>query len=214
MIPDYLSKLNVILDHLGFCNSYYQKDLCLLLFCCIHNNHILTILLASYCLDDVAMHKDLEIGESEHEDLHCEKLSTRASGRKQSKLPEVDIKPFDSPQLEPNNKDTHGQGKDQATSLISAKANRTTPQAESRDIAAANGPLDDSYLKDKGFCDCGETPGLELSLKRLSGVEDGRSAANEDCNVLRHSDFSAFSKYSFNFKAVVEFTFSFWNIIT
>ncbi|KAL5765935.1 hypothetical protein ACOSP7_016552 [Xanthoceras sorbifolium] len=153
-------------------------------------------------LDDVAMGKDLEIGMSKTTDLQreCqhEKLPTHQTSKRQSKFPEVDSKPFNSEQLECDNENKHGKWRDQVPNTIGAKANAnpTNPQAESRDFDAPNIPSDISRVKDKASCDSGDMPSLELTLKRLRGAEDDRSAANDDCNVLRHSGFSAFSKYN------------------
>ncbi|KAI9194569.1 hypothetical protein LWI28_007199 [Acer negundo] len=147
-------------------------------------------------LDDVAMGKDLEIGVSETADLQHEKLPTHQTSKRQSILPEVDSKPFKSGQLESEKENKRGKWRDQVPNTISAHANCTNPQAESRDFDAPNGPSDITCVKDKAGCGCGEMPSLELTLKRLRGAEEDRSAANDDCNVLRHSDFSAFSKYN------------------
>ncbi|KAK3206122.1 hypothetical protein Dsin_020168 [Dipteronia sinensis] len=147
-------------------------------------------------LDDVAMGKDLEIGVSETADLQHEKLPTHQTSIRQSILPEVDSKPFKSGQLESEKENKRGKWRDQVPNTISAHANCTNPQAESRDFNAPNGPSDITRVKDKAGCGCGEMPSLELTLKRLRGAEDDRSAAIDDCNVLRHSDFSAFSKYN------------------
>ncbi|KAK9186039.1 hypothetical protein WN943_026400 [Citrus x changshan-huyou] len=142
--------------------------------------------------DGVAMHKGLEMQVSENADLKCdcqhEKKSTQQTSKKKIKLPEVDSKPFDNKQLEVDNENICGKRRDQATSTSSANANHANPHAEIRDFDTPSGPSDISRVK--------ETPCLELTLKRMQGVEDDQSAANEDCNVLRHSIFSAFSKYN------------------
>lgn len=140
----------------------------------------------------------MEIQVSENADLKCdcqhEKISTQKTSKKKIKLPEVDSKPFDNRQRELDNENICGKRRDQATSTLSANANHANPHAEIRDFDTPSGPSDISRVK--------ETPCLELTLKRMRGVEDDRSAANEDCNVLRHSNFSAFSKYDFNLKAL------------
>ncbi|XP_031251555.1 two-component response regulator-like PRR37 isoform X2 [Pistacia vera] len=138
--------------------------------------------------DDIAMGKDLEIGVSEDP----EKLFTNQTRKRHSKLSEVDNRPFDNEQLQRDNESARGKWRDQAAGVISTNA--TNPLAEGSNFDAINGPSDISRVKVSS--DCGEMPSLELTLKRLRGVEVGRSAANDDCNVLRHSDFSAFSKYN------------------
>ncbi|KAH9700953.1 Two-component response regulator-like PRR37 [Citrus sinensis] len=147
--------------------------------------------------DGIAMHKGLEMQVSENADLKCdcqhEKKSTQQTSKKKIKLPEVDSKPFDNKQLEVDNENICGKRRDQATSTSSANANHANPHAEIRDFDTPSGPSDISHVK--------ETPCLELTLKRMRGVEDDQSAANEDCNVLRHSNFSAFSKPLFSFQS-------------
>ncbi|KAJ0021722.1 hypothetical protein Pint_32263 [Pistacia integerrima] len=145
--------------------------------------------------DDIAMGKDLEIGVSEDP----EKLFTNQTRKRHSKLSEVDNRPFDNGQLQLDNESARGKWRDQAAGVISTNA--TNPLAEGSNFDAINGPSDISRVKVSG--DCGEMPSLELTLKRLRGVEVGRSAANDDCNVLRHSDFSAFSKYDINLNALI-----------
>lgn len=50
-------------------------------------------------------------------------------------------------------------------------------------------------VKNKAINDTEEMPSLELSLKRLRGVKTG-TAIQDDRNVLRRSDSSAFSRYN------------------
>lgn len=70
-----------------------------------------------------------------------------------------------------------------------ANANCSTePQTEERVFGTLNGVSDITHVK--GKCESGDCSPLELSLKRLRGAGE----AVNDCNVLRHSDLSAFSK--------------------
>lgn len=133
------------------------------------------------------MGKNLEVGVSGNE-----KIPTHQSSKRQNKLSEVDSKP--SEQLECNNEAKRGKWRDQVPNSGSAYA----PQGESREFDAPNGPSELSRAKDKALSDGGEMPSLGLTLKRLREAEDDRIAANDDCNVLRHSDSSAFSKYGIN----------------
>ncbi|XWS71767.1 hypothetical protein CRYUN_Cryun03dG0166900 [Craigia yunnanensis] len=78
----------------------------------------------------------------------------------------------------------------------------THRQASSRmdclkqNVMVDSGPSDIPQVKDGASHGSGEIPSLELTLKRLQGAADSQNAANDEHNVLRHSDSSAFSKYS------------------
>lgn len=55
-----------------------------------------------------------------------------------------------------------------------------------------------SDTKNKAVIDSNETPTLELSLKRLRGVKEAGKTVQDDRNVLRRSNSSAFSRYRIN----------------
>ncbi|XWS53220.1 hypothetical protein CRYUN_Cryun11dG0139200 [Craigia yunnanensis] len=77
------------------------------------------------------------------------------------------------------------------------RENLHTHQATINQLPEAEcGPSDVPQVKDRASHGSGEIPSLKLTLKRLQGAADGRNAANDEHNVLRHSDLSAFSKYS------------------
>lgn len=136
--------------------------------------------------DDVATGKDLEIGVSSNLGIQCEyqqkKLAIPLTSKKQNKLPEVDSKPFDKGQLD------HCIEKISSGGIV----NCTKPHYEGRIFDIPNDISDISQIR--ASCDSGELPSLELTLKRSKGSGDVRNAVNDDCNVLRHSDLSAFSK--------------------
>ncbi|CAN6471042.1 unnamed protein product [Victoria cruziana] len=78
-------------------------------------------------------------------------------------------------------------------------------QAANLDVATADGintemettvTTDDVPIAEKTFSDSKDLPFLQLSLKRLRSTVDGRVEANDERNVLRHSGFSAFSRYN------------------
>lgn len=52
-----------------------------------------------------------------------------------------------------------------------------------------------SDIENKGTNNDEELPSLELSLKRLRGVKDAGITIQDERNVLRRSDLSAFSRY-------------------
>lgn len=144
------------------------------------------------------MGKDLEIGMSRNQDLQCalqcENLSLYPMSKRHNKLSEVDSKPHENGQLEYNRENISNKLRDQAPKTISTNASGVNSNAEIKKFDASKGPSDISQLKEKACCDSGELPSLELTLKRLIAVRDGGNAANDDRNVLRHSDLSAFSK--------------------
>lgn len=123
----------------------------------------------------------MEIGVSRNPDLQCEyqqKKSLPLTSKMKSKLPEVDSQ---QEQL-----DHYGENGNSC-----ANVNCTKPP-EGRIFGTPNGISDQSQIK--GNSDTGELPSLELTLKRLRGAGDVGNAALDECNVLRHSDMSAFSK--------------------
>ena len=63
------------------------------------------------------------------------------------------------------------------------------------EFEASNRRAKPSDIEIKGINDNEELPSLELSLKRLRGVKDAGIAIQDERNVLRRSDLSAFSRY-------------------
>lgn len=96
-------------------------------------------------------------------------------------------KPFDRGWFE--HQDENITGKDRTPDLIT-----TLQQAECRASDAPGGPSDVPQLKDGACHGSEEKLSFELTLKRWQGASDGRNAANDGHNVLRHSDSSAFLK--------------------
>ncbi|EXC33207.1 Two-component response regulator-like protein [Morus notabilis] len=128
--------------------------------------------------------KDVEVGVNGKPDLQCEyqqKLSFPSTSKRQNKLPEVDSQ---QREVDHNGENLYS----------SPNVNCNKPQCEGRIFGTPSGTSDG--LQIKGNSDSGELPSLELTLKRLRGSGDVGSATLDDCNVLRHSDLSAFSKYN------------------
>ncbi|KAB2028472.1 hypothetical protein ES319_D05G101200v1 [Gossypium barbadense] len=134
---------------------------------------------------DATEGKDLEVRvESNHEwqcGNQCENSPTH--------LAEAASKPFDRGWFE--HQDENITGNDRTPDIIT-----TLQQAECRASDAPGGPSDVPQLKDGACHGSEEKLSFELTLKRWQGASDGRNAANDGHNVLRHSDSSAFSKYS------------------
>lgn len=133
--------------------------------------------------NNVAVGKDVEVGVNGKPDLQCEyqqkKLSFPLTSKRQNKLPEVDSQ---QGEVDHNSENLYS----------SPNVNCNKPKCEGRIFGTPSGTSDG--LQIKGNSDSGELPSLELTLKRLRGSGDVGSAALDDCNVLRHSDLSAFSK--------------------
>uniref|UniRef100_A0A2C9W0D2 CCT domain-containing protein n=1 Tax=Manihot esculenta TaxID=3983 RepID=A0A2C9W0D2_MANES len=136
--------------------------------------------------DDITMGKDLEIGVSGNPDVQS---------KMQSIIAEMDTKPLENGKLELNNENICTKLRDQTPKTASADANSISPHVERKKNGGSSGP-DILQLKDKSRCESGELPSLELTLTRRKGVRDDGNAVNDDRNVLRHSDLSAFSKYN------------------
>ena len=96
----------------------------------------------------------------------CENLHTHQASINQ--LPEAECKQFDSGQLEQQNENITGKGR--TPNIIILISNCINKQAKSINFDAPGGPSD------------------------VPQVKDSRNAANDEHNVLRHSDSSAFSK--------------------
>ncbi|KAF2300476.1 hypothetical protein GH714_013749 [Hevea brasiliensis] len=97
--------------------------------------------------------------------------------------------------LEHNKKNICTKLRDGTRKTAGADTNSVNQHVENKKIGGSNGP-DVLQLKDKSCCDSGELRSLQLALEGLKRVRDSGNAVNDDCNVLRHSDLSAFSKYN------------------
>ncbi|KAK7404649.1 hypothetical protein VNO78_05604 [Psophocarpus tetragonolobus] len=153
-------------------------------------------------LDDVAMGKDLAMGISSNMQLEhpLEELFSDPMGKGANKMSDVDDMQInkghnngcEKGQLEYND-DKIRALENQAMNIIDV-TDSNSPQAESRDLNTPNGFS--GFSQTKANCCPKEHPSLELTLKRLGEVRDAKNATGEECNVLRHSDQSAFSKYN------------------
>ncbi|CAJ1979378.1 unnamed protein product [Sphenostylis stenocarpa] len=153
-------------------------------------------------LDDVAMGKDLAVGISLNMQLEhpLERLSGHPTGKGANKMSDVDNMQIvkgqnnvcEKVQLEYNVDKTRTQ-ENQPMNVIDV-TDSNSPQTESRYLNTPNGFSGFSLTKEN--CCAKEHPSLELTLKRLGEVRDAKNVTGEECNVLRHSDQSAFSKYN------------------
>ncbi|XP_059660661.1 two-component response regulator-like PRR37 [Cornus florida] len=148
-------------------------------------------------LDNVAMGKDLEIGISRDPDsqLEYQHKFSQPGSKSREKLSDLDSKQLKKEQLEIRSDNICGKLSDNAANLISSVGSCIY-----RAIDAPSGFSDTSQIKDKAGSDSRELPSLELTLDRLRGVDVGTSV-HDNNNILRHSNLSAFSKYSTTFSA-------------
>ncbi|XP_050381254.1 two-component response regulator-like APRR7 [Argentina anserina] len=172
-------------------------------------NHLLTATAARECQqqkeehDNFGMGKDLEIGMSSKRDIQHELASefpTKLVGPRQNNLLKIGTSKYD----EQINKAKHdlncenpsGNLKYDGATITGDVTNPSDPQLESTKFEASsrhNKALDVSNTPNN---DGGELPSLELSLKRLRGVKGTETTVQDDRNVLRRSDSSAFSRYN------------------
>ncbi|KAJ4836592.1 hypothetical protein Tsubulata_043494 [Turnera subulata] len=141
----------------------------------------------------------LEIGALKNADMQggyqCDNLGSQSTSKRQRKLSQGDSKPLENGLLKHSSENISTVLRDPIPKAISSTANSINPHVESKTSEACNSP-DISQVKDREHCNSGELPSLELTLKWLRGVGDGGNVANDDRNVIRHSDLSAFSKYN------------------
>ncbi|KAB2081013.1 hypothetical protein ES319_A05G104000v1 [Gossypium barbadense] len=134
---------------------------------------------------DATEGKDLEVRVESNHEWQCGNQCKNSP----THLAEAASKTFDRGWFE--HQDENITGKDRTPDIIA-----TLQQAECRASDAPGGPSDVPQLKDGACHGSEEKLSFELTLKRWQGASDGRNAANDGHNVLRHSDSSAFSKYS------------------
>lgn len=154
----------------------------------------------SYFPDDVAMGKDLAMGISldMQREQPLDELSNNPMRKGINKMPDVDgmwlvkgqSNVCEKEQPEDDGDKTRTQ-ENQATNNVDV-TDRSSPQAERRDLKAPDGFS--SFAQTKKSCCYIQHPSLELTLKRLGDVRDAINVTGDECNVLRHSDLSAFSK--------------------
>ncbi|MED6196881.1 hypothetical protein PIB30_051417 [Stylosanthes scabra] len=153
-------------------------------------------------LDNVAMGKDLAMGiTSNVQPEHPPKeLSSNPSGKGIDIMSDVDGKHpnkghsnvCEKGQLDFNS-DKNKPQENQAMNVVDV-TDSSSPQAESRDLNTPNGFS--GFSQTKASCSFKQHPSLELTLKRLGETRDAKIVTSDECNILRHSDLSAFSKYN------------------
>lgn len=152
-----------------------------------------------YFPDDIEMGKDLAMGISSNVPLKYqdEELSNNPILKGNNKIFDIDGMQLTKGQsnvggkvqLEDDSDRTRMQ-ENQAMNV--GVTDRSNPGAESRDLHTPNGFS--GFAKSKASCCFKQHPSLELTLKRMGEVKDATHVTGDDCNVLRHSNLSAFSK--------------------
>ncbi|KAH9735554.1 Two-component response regulator-like APRR7 [Citrus sinensis] len=103
---------------------------------------------------------------------------------------------IDRGQLDLNSESPSSKLKYEAAKLAGAITKIIDSDKEDTEYEASNKPSKILDINSKSIKDSKELPSLELSLKRLRGVKDIGTTIQDDRNVLRRSDSSAFSRYN------------------
>lgn len=146
--------------------------------------------------------RDLDVGGQRSLDLQLEYqtespiklVGTKKNNRLDlgfSKLSEQ----IDRGQLDLNSESPSSKLKYEAAKLAGAITKIIDSDKEDTECEASNKPSKILDINSKSIKDSKELPSLELSLKRLRGVKDIGTTIQDDRNVLRRSDSSAFSRY-------------------
>lgn len=152
--------------------------------------------------DNFSMGKDLEIGLTSNRDLqleHPNEFSTKPAGTRQNNLLEIGASKFDvqidKGKLNFNCESLSCKLKYDGASLTGVVTNPIDPQMDSAQFESSNRNYKASDISNKANYNTDELPSVELSLKRLRGVKGAETTVQDDRNVLRRSDSSAFSRY-------------------
>lgn len=106
------------------------------------------------------------------------------------------IEQIDRGQLDLNSESPSSKLKYEAAKVAGAITKIIDADKEDTEYEASNKPSKFLDMNSKAIKDSKESPPLELSLKRLRGVKDIGTTIQDDRNVLRRSDSSAFSRYN------------------
>ncbi|XP_062003182.1 two-component response regulator-like APRR7 isoform X1 [Rosa rugosa] len=141
--------------------------------------------------DNFAMGKDLEIGMNSKREIQREhpiEFPTKLAGPRQNNLLNIGSGKYDE---SPSSKQKYD-----GASITGDVTNPSDPQLESTKFEASNRHYKALDISSTPNNDTDELPSLELSLKRLRGVKGTETTVQDDRNVLRRSDSSAFSRYN------------------
>lgn len=126
-------------------------------------------------------------------------VPVKTAGSQHSNAPDVGPSKFNDQinrgQLDLNCENQSSKLRCKGLSLSDAITSTCDSQMHSGEFEALNKKPKSSDIENKDTNNDEELPSLELSLKRLRGVEDADITIQDDRNVLRRSDQSAFSRY-------------------
>lgn len=126
-------------------------------------------------------------------------VPVKTAGSQHSNAPDVGPSKFSEQinrgQLDLNCENQSSKLRCKGLSLSDAITSTSDSQMHSGGFEALYKKPKSSDIENKDTNNDEELPSLELSLKRLRGVEDAGIAIQDDRNVLRRSDQSAFSRY-------------------
>lgn len=174
--------------------------------CVRPHTHIYTcftflVIMLFFYSDNFAMGKDLEIGLSSNRDLQRQRandFSTKPAGTRQNNLIEIGSGEFvhqiDKGQLKFNYESPSSELKYDGATITGVVTDPTDPLMDSTQFEASNRQYKALDRSTKANSNTHE-PSVELSLKRLRGVKGTETTVQDDRNVLRRSDSSAFSRY-------------------
>lgn len=170
----------------------------------MHAYTLFTFMVIRLCfpfLENFAMGKDLEIGMTSKRDLQLEHGNDliKPASTGQNSLLKIGSSKYDKQikkgQLTFSCESPSSKLNYDGATITGANTNTTDRQMESTQFEASNRHFMASDISNAANNNADELPSLELSLKRLRGVKDTETTVQDDRNVLRRSDSSAFSRY-------------------
>ncbi|KAH7553466.1 hypothetical protein ACOSP7_029809 [Xanthoceras sorbifolium] len=154
-------------------------------------------------LENNAMGRDPDIGAHRSLDLQLEypiEVPIKPVGTKPNNQLEVGSSKFseriDKGKLDLNSDSPSSKLKYEASDLTGIVTKTTDPKKDKIEYETPNRVSNILDINSKSIKDSKELPPLELSLKRLRGAKDIGTTVQDDRNVLRRSDSSAFSRYN------------------
>uniref|UniRef100_A0A2P2LFQ3 Two-component response regulator-like APRR7 n=1 Tax=Rhizophora mucronata TaxID=61149 RepID=A0A2P2LFQ3_RHIMU len=150
-----------------------------------------------------AIPKDLEMAVPRKLDMQLEypvEDSFEVVGSKENNLPQRGPNKvngqIDKGQLDLNSEGPSSKALYKATNLTGTIINVNNLLNDNKEFEGPSRHSKTLDVQSKAISDAKEIPSVELSLKRLRGVKDSGATVQDERNVLRRSDSSAFSRYN------------------
>lgn len=138
-------------------------------------------------------HLDLQL------ELSTEHPTTKLVNRKQNTMLQIGSsgfnEQFNKGHLDLNSESPSSKLKYEQTTVIGLATNLTDSKMDVTVFEAPSNHPKITDIKNKDVTDSEEFPSLELGLKRLREVQTTGKAVQDERNVIRRSDSSAFSRY-------------------